>query len=251
MQHPPDCCSGEPSAGPAEKHTAKCFLTASIGVGLTLGGTAHSSGNEFDSLAGFEEAEGSPFNDTLSGDANANQLFGRAGNDNLIGNDGNDTLVGGDDDDSIDGGSGIDLLTYNSALNAATNVDKLMDFTPNTDRIVLDHLVFTNLIAGALGATQLAANATGTAQDANDFITHNTTTGVLSYDADGNGSGAAAVQFATLTNLPAITAADFSVFQGRSAHGRRACRRPHQGGAVCAQQTRRGIRQSGDHMPSA
>jgi Ca2+-binding RTX toxin-like protein len=48
------------------------------------------------------------------------------------------------------------------------------------------------------------------AEDSNDYILYNTTTGALLYDSDGNGVGAA-TQFATLTTKPSITAADFVV----------------------------------------
>ncbi|MDD2828460.1 MAG: hypothetical protein PHW18_02670, partial [Sulfuricurvum sp.] len=63
---------------------------------------------------------------------------------------------------------------------------------------------------GALNTAFLKANATGTATDANDYILYNTTTGTLSYDADGSGA-TAAVQFATLTGHPTVTSVDFTV----------------------------------------
>jgi hypothetical protein len=48
--------------------------------------------------------------------------------------------------------------------------------------------------------------------DANDFIVYDIGSGVLAYDTDGNGAGAA-VQIALLgiTEHPALTAADFIV----------------------------------------
>lgn len=54
------------------------------------------------------------------------------------------------------------------------------------------------------------ANAGGVAVDANDFLLYDTTTGTLSYDADGNGAGAK-VEFVTLVGIPALTAADFTI----------------------------------------
>ena len=49
-----------------------------------------------------------------------------------------------------------------------------------------------------------------TALDANDFIVYNKATGALFYDANANAAGGA-VQFATLSNKAAISAADFFV----------------------------------------
>jgi hypothetical protein len=48
------------------------------------------------------------------------------------------------------------------------------------------------------------------AQDANDFVLYNTSNGQVSYDADGNGPGAA-VAFATLFGSPKIDANDVDV----------------------------------------
>ena len=48
------------------------------------------------------------------------------------------------------------------------------------------------------------------ALDGNDFLIYNKATGVLSYDQDANGAGAAII-VATLTNKTAIDASDFFV----------------------------------------
>ena len=73
---------------------------------------------------------GSAFNDTLTGDANANILSGLDGNDVLNGGGGNDTLTGltGNDtlsgragNDSMDGGAaGSDTASYADAAGAVT-----------------------------------------------------------------------------------------------------------------------------------
>ena len=69
---------------------------------LALGGT--------DTLKNIENAEGSDFNDSMTGSGGDNQLVGRAGNDALFGGGGNDTLLGGDGNDTLDGGDGSDSL---------------------------------------------------------------------------------------------------------------------------------------------
>jgi len=73
---------------------------------------------------------------------------------------------------------------------------------------VLENDLFTSLPNGALAA---GAFVVGTAaQDADDRIVYNPTTGALFFDADGNGAGAA-VQFAVLSGAPALAASDFTV----------------------------------------
>ncbi|MDA9314936.1 hypothetical protein N9Q29_00515, partial [bacterium] len=99
----------------------------------------------------FENIEGSFFNDTLTGDANANIIRGRlgadtvyggagndtiygekpsdlsddypvndsgasAGNDTLYGQAGDDTLYGNDGNDTLDGGTGADTLTGGAGI---------------------------------------------------------------------------------------------------------------------------------------
>ena len=90
---------------------------AGIVVNLATGTATGGGGNDI--LSGIENVNGSNFNDTITGDANANNLQGQAGddvliggagNDNLYGGDGNDSLVGGDGNDNLFGGNGNDTL---------------------------------------------------------------------------------------------------------------------------------------------
>ena len=131
-----------------------------------------------------------------------------AGNDSLSGGAGNDTLAGGSGNDALTGGAGADRFVFNTALNGATNVDTLTDFTTGSDNLLLDHAIFTQLAQGALAAGNLAAGAV--AVDADDFIVYDSATGDLSYDPDGSGIQAA-TRFAVLATHPALSAADFSV----------------------------------------
>ena len=66
------------------------------------------------------------------------QIYGRDGNDALYGNTGNYTLIGGNGNDVLVGGAGNDTFFFNAALNAATNVDTIIDFSVADDRIVLE-----------------------------------------------------------------------------------------------------------------
>jgi Ca2+-binding RTX toxin-like protein len=131
-----------------------------------------------------------------------------AGNDVLRGAGGNDKLVGGIGNDTLTGGAGADEFVLDTAL-GATNVDSITDFVRlEGDKIVLENAIFTKLVAGGLAATQFRAGPA--ALDANDYVIYNSTTGALSYDADGSGAGAA-IQFATLTTKPVLASTDFLI----------------------------------------
>ena len=82
-------------------------------------------------------------------------------------------LTGGAGNDVLVGGSGGDQFVFNTALNAATNVDHITDFNVADDTIVLENAIFTTIAGtGTLTAAQFVANASGTAQDADDRIVY-------------------------------------------------------------------------------
>jgi Ca2+-binding RTX toxin-like protein len=158
-------------------------------------------------------ATGNTAANTLTGNSAANVLAGGNGDDVLNGGGGDDVLRGGAGGDRLTGGAGADVFAFDVALSASTNTDRVLDFTPGSDRIRLDNDVFTALGVGPLAATQFVAGAALQAgQDADDRIVYNTSTGALYYDADGSGA-AKAVQFAILgaTTHPALGAADILV----------------------------------------
>jgi Ca2+-binding RTX toxin-like protein len=62
------------------------------------------------SVTNVENVDGSPFDDSLTGDAQTNLLRGNGGRDTLSGLDGNDILVGGEGNDTLIGGNGRDIL---------------------------------------------------------------------------------------------------------------------------------------------
>jgi Ca2+-binding RTX toxin-like protein len=68
------------------------FATAGVVVNLSLTGAQNTVGAGSDTLTGIEGLSGSTFDDTLTGDANANLLEGDAGADILSGGDGDDTI---------------------------------------------------------------------------------------------------------------------------------------------------------------
>lgn len=66
-----------------------------------------------DLLNGIEAVQGSMYQDTLTGDALANQFDAMDGNDAVSAGEGNDTVNGGIGNDTLDGGSGDDVLAGN------------------------------------------------------------------------------------------------------------------------------------------
>ncbi|MDD2781553.1 MAG: hypothetical protein PHR02_08435, partial [Sulfuricurvum sp.] len=198
------------------------YESATSGVNVKLWSTAAQAtgGSGTDTIVNFENLTGSSYDDILSGDGKANILNGGVGNDNLIGNDGwdtlngssgNDILYGGNGNDTLTGGTGIDSFVFNNALNTLSNKDTITDFSISEDIIKLENSIFMSLSAvGTLNASNFVANGSGIAMDVIDYIVYNTSTGALSYDADGSGAGAA-IQFATLTGIPNITNVDFIV----------------------------------------
>jgi Ca2+-binding RTX toxin-like protein len=98
-------------------------------------------------------------------------------------------------------------LGYNMALGNG-NVDRIQDFNPALDQFELSQAIFGRLPLGALPASQFRVGPA--AADADDHIIFNNATGALFYDPDGYGPDAQ-VQFATIQNLAALSAADFLI----------------------------------------
>ena len=86
------------------------------------------------------------------------------------------------------GGPGADLFRY---LSASAGQDSITDFTAGVDKIQVVASGFGNLPAGALQANNFVSSATPAATQAAPQFLYNTTTGMLAFDADGTGGGAA------------------------------------------------------------
>lgn len=81
------------------------------GVVARLGtGTAILAGVDTLVLKGFENADGTSFDDAISGTGTDNTLNGFGGNDTLFGGSGIDRLFGGGGDDSMFGGTSVDFM---------------------------------------------------------------------------------------------------------------------------------------------
>ncbi|WP_018986033.1 calcium-binding protein [Methylophilus methylotrophus] len=152
--------------------------------------------------------EGNANQQTFIGTTKADVFVGNGGNDTLTGGGGADTFVFGKVYEQVVTGSSTTVQTYTNTAFNLTGVDTITDFTRGTDKIEL-HLDQYSMLAG-FNSSMLRVNSTGTAQDANDYLVYNTTTKTLSYDADGNGSGAK-VDIAILTGVNTLSTSDFII----------------------------------------
>ena len=207
------------AAGADTVSYANATTTGAAGITLNLSivnasGQSTASGiSGADRVKSIENITGSNYKDILTGNSGSNVLNGGAGNDTLNGAGGNDILNGGTGNDKLTGGAGLDVFRFNTALNSSTNKDTIIDYSVANDTVQLENAIFTKLLnTGPLAAGNFRANTAGTAVDANDYVLYNTTSGVLSYDADGNGANAA-VQIAAvgISTHPVLTSAVFIV----------------------------------------
>ena len=144
-------------------------------------------------------------------DNNATTALRLTGNelDNYVsGNAGANVIDGGTGSDYLQGRGGADSFAFTTALGGG-NVDLIADFLSGTDKIALDDAIFAGI--GTPGSFDADAFFAGpAAHDVDDRIIYDQTSGLLYYDADGNGAGAA-VLFAGVAGYPNLTASDFTV----------------------------------------
>ncbi len=202
--------------------TVNSSITYTLGANvenLMLVGTSalNGIGNSLDNLITGNIASnslmGDAGNDTINGGGGNDTITGGAGNDVLDGNSGNDVLVGGLGNDTLTGGVGVDQFLYNVGA-LSSNKDLITDFTSGTDQ-----LIFKASALPALGAAgQLAVNdqrfyssAVG-AHDASTRLIYNSSTGELSFDADGTGVKASVViEVLGTTTHPVLSATDIYI----------------------------------------
>ncbi|NCR72045.1 MAG: hypothetical protein GPI93_13035 [Microcystis aeruginosa LG13-12] len=153
---------------------------------------------------------------TLTGSANINGtgnaanniLTGNSGNNILNGSDGNDTLIGGTGNDTITGGAGGDRFTFN---NRNEGIDTITDFLSSQgDKITVSAGGFGGGLAAGVAITAAQFVLGTTALNASNRFIYNTITGGLFFDGDGTGT-LAAIQIATLSSKPTLTASDILV----------------------------------------
>ncbi|KQO59055.1 M10 family metallopeptidase C-terminal domain-containing protein [Methylobacterium sp. Leaf91] len=174
------------------------------------------SGTGWDTVVAFSNyalADGQTIEVLKLGIATGTAGLGLTGNDvsNILrGNGGSNSLDGGLGADALRGLEGSDTFVFSTAL-SRENVDRITDFTVGEDVIHLDHAIFAALNPGGLSAGAFKnLDAPHAKLDASDRILYDHDTGVLSYDADGSGTGHA-VRFAVLTNKADLSYHDIFV----------------------------------------
>ncbi|WP_165978758.1 M10 family metallopeptidase C-terminal domain-containing protein [Antarcticimicrobium luteum] len=116
-----------------------------------------SGGKGADTLLGGASGDtlkGGPGKDVLSGGVGDDRLEGGGGDDILEGGEGDDRLIGGPGDDKLIGGPGDDRLTggpgadefHFSALRTVINTNRITDFEPGVDKIVIDEDIRDDLV---------------------------------------------------------------------------------------------------------
>jgi len=179
-------------------------VTSTGAVSLTGNGednvlTGNAAINTLRGGAGNDTLYGLGGNDILYGDDGNDVLYGGIGNDKLDGGAGDDLLVGGEGKDTLTGGLGADHFVFSTAAITAM-ADSITDFnSAQGDKIVLSVSVF-----------EMLGDAGDTVDLGGDYLKYNATTGALTYDADGTGSGAAqTIAIVGTTTHPGLTAGDF------------------------------------------
>ena len=172
-------------------------------------------GNNFEylELLTGTSGTGNTLDNTLVGNTANNTLSGLGGADTLLGKTGNDALYAGVD--ALE-----DRFVFDTALNAANNVDTLYESDFPEDQILLANTVFTNLQSttgtqtGTLGAAFYFEGAGFQGNAASDAIGiwYDLTTGGLFYNPTA-GVGGDSTRFALVDGASsALGSSDFTLF---------------------------------------
>ena len=205
---------------------AKSSVSYTLGAGVRVETLRTTN----DAGTGAINLTGNELGNTIVGNAGANVLKGGGGIDTIKGGAGNDKIFGGAANDILFGEGGKDQFRFDTAPNSTTNKDKIEDFVPVDDSIVLKKSIFAVATdptkpapTAAVPAPMLATAfkridgydpnnpfAKPTDPDANDRIIYDQLNGKIFYDADGSGA-IKAILFATVDPGTALTPADFLI----------------------------------------
>ncbi|MEB3340848.1 LamG-like jellyroll fold domain-containing protein [Okeania sp.] len=182
--------------------------------------TINGSGGDDTIIGGFG-------NDMLRSLGGQDVLEGRPENDHLLGGSGDDVLNGGIGRDRLNGGLGKDTMTGGASIDRfifAINgefddelmgSDRITDFNPGQDIILLDKDTFTELESnsgtGFSVQTEFASVTEGV-RTSEALIVYNSNNGRLFYNQNGSEPGfGEGGEFAVLAGKPDISAEDFFV----------------------------------------
>ena len=162
---------------------------ATVDLSITV---AQETGFGRDFIRNIENLEGTANSDTLSGNAGANKIAGLGGGDLIRGRGGNDDLTGGE---------GADIFRFDSA-GAGNGVDRIRGFVVGSDRLEF-HTAdgYDAASTFTFGPEAVGAGPQGV---------YDITTGMLYYDADGEG-GNAAILIAQFDRGLALTGNDIGI----------------------------------------
>ena len=155
--------------------------------------------------------EGNADDNTFIGTTQDDVFVSNSGDDVLTGGAGADTFVFGKVHEQVVTGDDDEVQTYVDTAFELSGIDFITDFMSGLDKIALNTDMFSSLTVGGFSAGNLVVGSGATAGDVDDYILFDTSTFALSYDADGNGAGAA-IQFATLDGVTSFSATDVEVF---------------------------------------
>ncbi|MDJ0744503.1 MAG: DVUA0089 family protein [Xenococcaceae cyanobacterium MO_167.B27] len=192
-------------------------LNGGGGNDTLLGGTAN---DVLRGGTGRDRLNGGRGNDTLIGGSANDVLRGGTGSDSLNGGRGNDTLIGGSANDVLRGGTGSDIFVFDTGSVfdiSDLGVDRILDFSGNSDRINLSKDTFAaldNTNNGPLRNSDFeVVTSNALAKGSSAEIVYNSSNGNLYYNennaAAGFGNGGL---FAKLIGSPDdLSARDFVV----------------------------------------
>ena len=152
--------------------------------------------------------EGNANIQTFIGTSQDDTFVGNGGNDVLTGNAGADTFVFGNVHEQVVTGTATEVQSYVDTAFSLTGVDTITDFLSGVDKIQLNLDQYASL--AGFSVANLVSGAGAVAADADDYLLFNSTSNTLSYDADGNGAGAA-VDIAQLLGVTTFAASDVVV----------------------------------------
>lgn len=195
-------------------------VTVNLSLQTTSLATQNTGAAGVDSLSGIENLVGSQYNDTLTGDANANVIEGGAGNDALVGGAGDDTASYA----GATAGVTVSLALQGSAQNTVgAGSDTLSGFQNLLGSAFNDSLTgdaLENVLTGGAGDDTLnpGANAPGTADLLDGGVGSDTAsfagyTAAVTATLNGEDDGTATVgglQVAALRNIENLTGTDLN-----------------------------------------